>query len=395
MTSPLKALRYYFISGFIEGLLALAILLLIPSDPKNAWLFGFSKSRLAIAAGILIVTAAFGWGARGFGKKAGHAPLAERVARIAGDFPLFGPVMLGLYGVALFGTYLYLYVGFQPLSTLQGVLVRIFPVIFFAFARWMQTIIVWIMFTWRTPRESSPGQTQLLLHITPGKVATLLAGIALFLILSSSLIDVIEALTWEQKFFGFRVKFDLDQEANLPTYFASLNLFLAAGLFTAIGLLKRQTKGTFFQHWLGLGLIFLFLSIDETSVLHERFILIFKLWFRPQGIFFFGWVILAIPLVVITALAYLRFFLALPTRFKIMIFGAILCYLAGAVGMEMVGGWYAENVGENHDFYNVITTLEETLEPIGIITLIYTLLLYISQNFQEIRLQVVSAPSKD
>ncbi|HNB52656.1 MAG TPA: hypothetical protein PK530_11965 [Anaerolineales bacterium] len=378
-----KIMQYYLWSGVVEGVLALIILLLIPSDPKNAWLFGFSKFRLAMVVGILLVTGAFAWWARGVGKKDGA--FADQVARFAGDFPVYGPVMLTLYGAALFGTYLYLYFGFQPLSTLQGVLVRIFPVIFYAFTRWGQAIIVWVKLAQNHPVAT---RTQPLIQITPAKVAILLAGIALFLILTSSMLDVIEALTWEQKFWGFRVKFDLDQEANVPTYFSTLNLFLAAGLFTLIGLLKPKTKGSFSTHWLGLGLIFFFLSIDETSVLHEKFILIFKTLFHPQGIFFFGWVILAIPFVALTALAYLRFFLHLPNKYKIMIFVSILIYLSGAVGMEMVGGWYAEHYGEARDFYNVLTTLEETLEPIGMISLIYTLLLYVSENFPELKIKV-------
>jgi len=388
--SSQKTLRYYLHTGVIEGLVALIILFLIPSDPKNAWVLGFSKSRLAMAVGLLIVTGAFGWLTRTFGKKEQHLVLSNRLAKIAGNYPNFGPVMLFLYGLVIFGTYLYLILAFQPLSTLQGVLVRIFPLVFYALTRLVQAIMVWIILARRSPQENKPLDNQLFIQITPSKIATLLGGIALFLILASSMLDVIEALTWGQKFWGFRVKFDLDQEANIPTYFSTLNLFIAAGLFTLIGMLKPKTKGFFAQHWLGLGLIFFFLSVDETSVLHEKFIEIFKLWLHPEGIFFFGWVILAIPLVIITALAYLRFFLHLPIKYKILIFSSIFIYLAGAVGMEMVGGWYAENHNENNDFYNILTTIEETLEPIGIVTLIYTLLLYISQSFYELKLRVVS-----
>jgi hypothetical protein len=379
----IKTLRYYLISGAIEGLLALAILLLIPSDPKNAWLFGLSKSRLAIAAGILIVTAAFGWGARGFGKKDRHA-FAERVAKFAGDFPVFGPVMLGLYGVALFGTYLYLSVGFQPLSTLQGVLVRIFPVVFFAFTRLVQTIIVWGTLA-RAGRATPAGEGILL---RPQKIVTLLAGIALFIVLASVMIDVIEELTWAQKFFGFRVKFDLDQEANIPTYFATFTLLLAAILFAVIGMMKSQTKDTFARQWQGMGLIFFFLSLDEAAVLHERFIGIFELFVQPTGIFYFGWVIIAIPLVILVGIAYFRFFLHLPPKMKILFVVSAFFYLAGAVGMEMVGGWFAEAYGENRPLYNVITTVEEIFEITGILTLIYTLLLYMSQNFNELKLRI-------
>ncbi|RME06655.1 MAG: hypothetical protein D6803_05925 [Anaerolineae bacterium] len=54
--------RFFTLPAFLyltlgEGVLALVILILIPGDPKNAWLLGFSRLRLAMLAfGILIVT---------------------------------------------------------------------------------------------------------------------------------------------------------------------------------------------------------------------------------------------------------------------------------------------------------------------------------------------------
>ncbi|GAB4578831.1 MAG: hypothetical protein Fur0022_15680 [Anaerolineales bacterium] len=385
MSNSLRTIRYYLISGAIEGLMALTILLLIPSDPKNAWLFGFSKSRLAIAAGILLVGAVFGWLGWEFGKKEKHLAVAERWAKTAGDFSLFGPVMLVLYGAALFGAYLYLYFGFQPLTTMQGVLVRIFPVVFYAFTRLVQTIIVWV----RLARLAQKDQTAVdVIRISPQKIVTLLAGTAIFIVLASVIMDVIEELTWGQKFFGFRVKFDLDQEANIPTYFATFNLLLAAILFTVIGMLKPKAKGSFARHWQGMGLIFLLLSLDEAAVLHERFIGIFQQYLKPTGFFYFGWVIIAIPLVIFVGLTYLRFFLHLPSKMKVLFVVSAVLYLGGAVGMEMIGGWFAENYGENRPMYNVITTVEEILEMVGILTLIHTLLVYLSENFGELKLRI-------
>jgi hypothetical protein len=389
MTPPIKALRYYLLSGVIEGLLALAILLLIPADPKNAWVLGFSKSRLVMVIGLLAITVGFGWLTRTFGKKERHSLFAVRLAETAGNYPVFTPVMLFLYGWVLFGTYLYLVLAFQPLTTLQGVLTRIFPVVFFAITRLVQAIIVWVILSRQSRAVKVSETAQWLIQITPQKIATLLGGIAIFIILASVMLDVIEELTWAQKFWGFRVKFDLDQEANVPTYFSTLILMISAVLFAIIGMLKPPGKNSFAQHWKGLGLIFFFLSVDEAAVLHERFIGIFELYFKPTGIFYFGWVILAIPLVLIVAVAYFKFFLHLPTKMKILFVVSAFFYLAGAVGMEMAGGWFAENYGENRPFYNVITTVEEILEITGIITLIYALLLYIHQNFHELRFRVV------
>lgn len=40
----------------LEGLFCLSLLLCIPTDPKTAWLFGFSTSRLALAAGFIVAS---------------------------------------------------------------------------------------------------------------------------------------------------------------------------------------------------------------------------------------------------------------------------------------------------------------------------------------------------
>lgn len=50
-----------FIAGILAGLGALVYLFLIPGDPKNAIVFGFSLPRLLEAVGILVSVLAFGW----------------------------------------------------------------------------------------------------------------------------------------------------------------------------------------------------------------------------------------------------------------------------------------------------------------------------------------------
>ncbi|MBU1660306.1 MAG: hypothetical protein KKD28_02395, partial [Chloroflexi bacterium] len=49
-------LKTYLIAALAEGIISLFLLLLIPSDPKNVWLLGMSKSRIVmLAAGTLTV----------------------------------------------------------------------------------------------------------------------------------------------------------------------------------------------------------------------------------------------------------------------------------------------------------------------------------------------------
>ncbi len=64
--------------------------------------------------------------------------------------------------------------------------------------------------------------------------------------------------------------FNFDSEMNIPTFYSSLALLLASMLLVVI-VLNHKKQGTPYFRWLGLAIIFLFLSIDETSCIHEGF----------------------------------------------------------------------------------------------------------------------------
>lgn len=65
---------------------------------------------------------------------------------------------------------------------------------------------------------------------------------------------------------------------------------------------------------------------------------------------------------------------------------AAAIYLGGAIGIELLGGYYAELYGDKNFTYSMIQTVEETLEIAGILFLIDALLKKLTQNFKEVRL---------
>lgn len=56
------------------------------------------------------------------------------------------------------------------------------------------------------------------------------------------------------------------------------------------------------------------------------------------------------------------------------LFIAGVLYIGGAIGVEMVGGVVASNIGEDNLLYGLTTTLEESFELFGLLVLINTLL---------------------
>lgn len=188
--------------------------------------------------------------------------------------------------------------------------------------------------------------------------------------------------------YGLVPMFDFGAEKNIPTLYSSIALLFASALLMSIASSFRK-QNTSYLPWLGLSLIFLFLAIDETCSIHERFSDISKETFNTSGIFFFAWVIpYTIALIVMVA-AYSHFLTCLPrsTMIGFVLSGAT--FVSGAVGFEMLGGLQADVNGKSNLLYSVLYTCEETLEMLGIATFIYTLLKYIVESFESLTVVVV------
>ena len=230
----------------------------------------------------------------------------------------------------------------------------------------------------------------LCITIAPSKFTRFIAIIAVFLILISVTTQVFKYTTGHDHVYGLIELFYLGNEHNIPTFFSALILLLAAILIGIIGVLKRKVSGIYRLHWMSLAYLFLFLATDEASGIHEMLQrpTVELIGSHPTGIFFFPWVIPGIALVVVLAFIYLRFWLHLPSYTRLLVFVAGSLYIAGAIGVEMTGGYYAELHGMKNFTYSMIVTIEESLEMAGIILFIFALLDYIENNFSNARLHL-------
>lgn len=179
---------------------------------------------------------------------------------------------------------------------------------------------------------------------------------------------------------GFVPGFHLDKEANIPTFFSSLILLIASFLFGVIAFYKRKHQETYVIHWVFLSFVFLYMSLDEAASFHEHLILPLRNNLNLSGLFYYSWVIAGGFFLLAFTAYYLKFFFALPKTYKQGFFLAGFLYVLGALGMELIGGYYAEQHGLENVTYALITTVEETLELIGVLILIKYLLLYLQTN---------------
>lgn len=185
--------------------------------------------------------------------------------------------------------------------------------------------------------------------------------------------------------------FNLDIEQNIPSLYSSLSLMLCAGiLYLIANITKRQGKRDYL-YWAGLSVIFVFLSIDEMTEIHERLIIPLRNMLNTSGVLFFAWVIPYGILLIAMLMFYFRFIVSLPVRIRLLFILAGSLYIGGAVVMESLGGSWFEQHGDNSLFYSLIILVEETLEMTGILVFIYALLSYIDTELQGVYLYIKSA----
>ncbi|WP_339134692.1 MAG: hypothetical protein WGN25_16045 [Candidatus Electrothrix sp. GW3-4] len=224
------------------------------------------------------------------------------------------------------------------------------------------------------------------LKIHPRETALFFLAFVILLTVLHSIAQTVLLSTGNQDLRGIAAYVDLDIEKNIPSFYSGFALFLSSLLFFCISSLEKK-QGRKRCYWLGLAAVFLFLSLDEAFVLHERLGEYTKEYIRSTGILeasgllYFPWILPYSILMAILGILYFRFILRLPRKTAVLLILSAIIFLTGAAGFDMLGGREAELHGYYSVTYTVLYTIEEFLEMNGIVLLIYTLLAYIEQQF--------------
>lgn len=160
--------------------------------------------------------------------------------------------------------------------------------------------------------------------------------------------------------------FDVDQENNLPTWYSEFLLLTGFAFLWLCTSQKRAQGDRWSGHWVALTVGFLLMSVDEVAGVHETInSVIVMTWAIPAGI-----MALAI------AAAFVPFLLHLPTDTAVRFVLAGGAYLAGAVGIEIVGNSLVGQQLSDTLAYKMTTFAEEGLEMFGVILFLHALLRY-------------------
>lgn len=176
--------------------------------------------------------------------------------------------------------------------------------------------------------------------------------------------------------FGLTDLFAMQREGNLPTFFASFQMLLAAALLGWTSVIARDRGDRFSVHWSGLSAVFLMLAIDEASSIHELTIIPLHdlLDGTASGLLYWPWVLPGMAFVIFLAIVCFRWFGALdPQTQRVFAVSAVL-FLGGAVGIEMAEASHVELNGTDNFGYAFFVWFEETLELAGVLVFLHGLL---------------------
>ncbi len=202
--------------------------------------------------------------------------------------------------------------------------------------------------------------------------------------------NVVPAFAWWTTFFN------VDKEKNLPTWFSSALLMLAAYVLWEIANDVRANGEKYALHWRALSGVFAFLSMDEVAQMHEMS--------RKTGLVELGkasylsWIVVAAPFVLVFCVSYLRFLFRLPLRMRLLVAGGGVLFILGAVGMEIIGAFVGRDVGGNvgtgpaYVEYLLAASVEELFEMLGVITFFYAVATHLSERRQRASLAAPGAP---
>jgi len=182
--------------------------------------------------------------------------------------------------------------------------------------------------------------------------------------------------------YGLIPLFDFDTEKNVPTFYSSIALLFSSTLLLIIASIHKN-NGTSYISWLGLALIFIFLSVDEFTSIHEDLGKSTRdaLNIKATGIFYFSWYIPYGIATLAFVMTYLKFLITLPKSIMILFIISGSTFVTGAIGFEMLCAEHIEQSGTNNLMYSFLYSCEEFLEMLGIVIFIYTLLSYIVSQF--------------
>jgi hypothetical protein len=186
-------------------------------------------------------------------------------------------------------------------------------------------------------------------------------------------------------------------EANIPTVYSAGLMLIGSVLAFLVGGFERARRSGLGAYWLGVAVIFLFLSVDELAQLHET-LGRFKLGFREDFAFLdlYSWIWFYAPFILLFAALSIRFLLRMPRRIAgLIVLGGIIT-VAGKFTFELIGAYQRAvlDIYIGNLVHDLRATAEEFCKMLGVLIFDAALLLYLARYREPVTLLFTSAPQE-
>ena len=185
-------------------------------------------------------------------------------------------------------------------------------------------------------------------------------------------------------------QFDLDREANIPTWYQSSALLVCAGLLWITAGVPQEERQR--RHWRRIALVFVGLSIDEAAALHEMTITPLRSMLGARDFLASAWVVPGTLFVLVFALLSVRFLAALPARTRWQFVAAGAIYVGSALGLECLEAHMLETSGARALGFQATSFTQESGELLGILMFGFALLSHLRRHAGDVR--IIFEPSR-
>lgn len=179
--------------------------------------------------------------------------------------------------------------------------------------------------------------------------------------------------------------FTFNSEHNMPSWWSSALLGAGALLTLWIARLDEERR----RGWMVHAAVLLGCSIDESVSFHESLIVAFD-WMRDVNpLLYFPWVLFGGAFCLFYGMFILRLLSGIGRDHFVRFAVSGVVFVAGSLGMEVVGGLVATRLGEESLAYAAATSLEDMLEIAGAFLYLRAASLYAMERMEHLQTEIL------
>jgi len=206
------------------------------------------------------------------------------------------------------------------------------------------------------------------LPFAPTDALKLLLVVSVVLFSVSVLMNIADALDWENPSLLVERLLNVDREGSVSSWFSACILLLCA-LF-ALGARAHSNRGA---AWLAMSALLVAMSADEVLAVHEVIGEKVRDALDAGGVLRFGFVIPGAVAVVGVMLLFAPLVRSLPKPIRVAFLLGAALFFTGALGLEALGGLVNDAAGRDSLIYAFVANTEELAEMVGASIVLYAL----------------------